>query len=163
MQSGDEMVLGIICREGPRYPHETGCREATLYPHEDNHPHIEANTNKTFFQKLVPFIQNIEEDFKMASEYNYRCPMESRPIPDWEDLPHIYNRLRERFFEPYRRMLMEPLRMIEMHRIYPKLLKSLHNVKVEQELVKEAVETVLGASPVSVNPLELIALHLRKQ
>jgi len=161
-RSGDDMVLGILCGEAPRYPHETGCSSPS-----DNNPHIEANTNKTFFQKLVPIIQNIEEQFKEGSQYNQRCPIPKwspeNYIPDLEDLKHFYYARFGFWVEPYREMLMDSLRMIEMHRIYPKLLKSLHNVKVEQELVKEAVETVLGASPVSVDPLELIALHLRKQ
>merc|ERR1719431_1033673 len=158
-QSVDDMVIELLCMFAISYPHETGC---VHHGPSDNQHYNKANTNKTFFQRLVPLIQNIEENLNRSSEYIRRCP-----IPNWNpadyipDMEDTLERYYHTYGETYGKML-KSYRDNGISVIFQKLLKALnmHNVEAEQELMEEAVETVLGSS--SVNPMELIALHLRK-
>jgi len=156
-KSVDDMILQQLCR----LPLSGGSflPECYFWRTCGDDSHDTKSDEKTFFQRLLPFIKDVEQTFNKSTQYKYHCPVQEY-IGILEDLPYIY--IYDEGLEIRRphHIMFDWLPYREINRILTKLLKSLNtNVEAEKRLIREAVDTVFGSS--NVNIYQLFQLHLQ--
>merc|ERR1711936_224487 len=147
----DDMVIAQLCDLPVSSHFYTGCR----YMNPDTYEHRSTNvpSNKTFLQRILPIVKNVEWTFNFHTQNeNVRsCPVR---------YGYLIETLLTAIIDESKWVLSIWRQDYEISRIFRKLLKSLNTyVKAEERLIREAFDTVFESS--SVNVFHLFQLHLR--